>query len=125
MNEDEILDKEIDNKAGLTPLNWLFYTASLLLILRFVFYWQHWPYSNYLLIGAAICYELFSLLRLIYYPDKTLFQSYSYVFFLLVIPGFVMDFMKWPGADLFLYAASSIPIFFFSHLIYSNIKKRS
>lgn len=125
MNEEDILDKEIDSKMALKPINWLFYLASFLLLLRFVFHFQHWPYSNYLLIAAGSCYELFSILRLIYYPDKTLFQSYSYVFFILVIPGFIMDYMTLPGANIFLYAASSVPVFFFIHLAYSTFFKKS
>jgi hypothetical protein len=124
MNEEEILDKEIDKKAGMRPLNWLFYLASFFLLTRFLFYWLNWPYSNYLLIAAGVCYEIFSLLRLLYYPDKTLFQSYSYVFFLLVIPGFIMDYMLWPGATLLLYAASAIPLIFFGHLAYSSFRKK-
>ena len=124
MKEEDILDKEIDKKMALRPINWLFYLASFLLLLRFAFHFQHWPYSNYLLIAAGLCYELFSILRLIYYPDKTLFQTYSYVFFILVIPGFIMDYMTLPGADILLYAASSIPIFFFIHLAYNKYLKK-
>ena len=124
MIEEDILDKEIDKKAGMRPLNWLFYLASFFLLMRFLFYWQNWPYSNYLLIAAGICYEIFSILRLLYYPDKTLFQSYSYVFFILVIPGFIMDYLHLQGANIFLYAASSIPLLFFIHLGIMKIRQK-
>lgn len=122
MIEEEVLDKEIDKKAGMTPINWIFYLASFFLLLRFIFHWQNWPYSNYLLIASGVCYEIFSILRLLYYPDKTLFQSYSYVFFILVIPGFIMDYMHIQGADFMLYAASSVPVVFFIHLGISRIR---
>lgn len=123
MIEEEVLDKEMDKKAGMMPLNWLFYLASFFLLMRFLFHWQNWPYSNYLLIAAGACYEIFSILRLLYYPDKTLFQSYSYVFFILVIPGFIMDYMHVSGADLFLYASSAVPIVFFIHLGVTKMRK--
>jgi hypothetical protein len=124
MKEEEILDKPFDKKTGIRPINWIFYLASLFLILRFLFYYQNWPYSDYFFVAAAICYEVFSLLRLIYYPDKTLFQYYSYIFFILVIPGFIMDYMHWAGADIFLYAAAFVPVLFFSHLLISRMTRK-
>ena len=123
MKEDEILDKPLKVETEMRPLNWLFYLASVFLLARFLFAYMHWPYSSYLLVISGVMYELFSILRLLYYPKKTLFQSYSYVFFILVIPGFIFDYLYWPGARILLYAAASVPIIFFSHAAILRVKK--
>jgi len=123
MKEDEILDKPVELEAEMRPLNWLFYLASFFLLLRFLFAYMHWPYSSYLLVISGLMYEIFSILRLMYYPKKTLFQTYSYVFFILVIPGFIFDYMYWPGARILLYMAASIPLIFFGHAGILRFKK--
>lgn len=126
MENEEILDHPITNKKKKAPFRLLFYVASILLILRFLFERMYWPYADWLLIASGSLYVLFSLLRLIFHKRKSLFQIYSYIFFIIVIPGLIMDYMYWPGAKLFLNTAASIPIFFFVHFAINtrNRKKR-
>ena len=124
MNEEDILDKPIKKKDKMIPLNWLFYLASFFLLMRFIFHWNGWPYSNYLLIISGVCYEVFSLLRFLYYPNKTLFQRYSYLFFMIVIPGFIMDYLYMPEAKILLYASAVVPLLFFIHLGVNTFLKR-
>ena len=118
---EEILDRPVKMKPKRKGFRIFFYIASLLLILRFIFYYQHWPYSNYLLLGAGFFYVLFSILRLIYQPKKNLFQIYSYVFFTIVIPAFIMDYLYIPGGKIMLNIATAIPIIFFVHMFLQRL----
>ena len=122
--ENEILDQPIvkDNKKP--RLAFLFWIASLFLGLRYLFFYLHYPYSNVLLVLAGIFYEAFSILRLIYYPKKSLFQVYSYIFFLLVIPGFILNYLKIPEAKFLLLGASAVPIVFFVQLLLGFYKRK-
>jgi hypothetical protein len=124
MKEEEILDKPLEKIPDMIPLNWLFYLASVFLILRFVFNYMHWPYASIMLLISGFMYEVFSILRLLYYPNKTLFQRYSYIFFIIVIPGFIFDYMYWPGARILLYMAASIPLIYFGHLGLLRLKEK-
>lgn len=124
MEKEEILDQPVDIKKKKAPFRFIFYAASVLLILRFLFERMYWPYADWLLITSGILYVLFSVLRLIYHRKKSLFQIYSYVFFILVIPGLIMDYMYWPGARIFLNVAALIPLSFFIHLGISNRNRK-
>ena len=122
---EEILDRPIPYTKRKLAFRYLFYIASTFLILRFIFYNQGWPYSNYLLLASGFFYVLFSLMRLIYQPKKNLFQIYSYIFFMVVIPGFILDYLYIPGGDLMLNIATLIPVAFFIHLLIKRSRRRS
>lgn len=123
MEKEEILDRPIKKPPEKARFYMLFWIAGTLLLLRFVFFYMHWPFSNYLLLFSGLFYELFSLLRLIYYPDKTLFQTYSYLFFLFVIPGFILDYLHYPWAKYLLFIALVFPVLFFGQVFFSFIKR--
>lgn len=121
--ENEILDMP-ERKKEKARFYILFWIAGVLLVMHYVFRFMHWPYANYLLIFSGAFYELFSLLRLIYYPDKSLFQIYSYLFFLFVIPGFILDYLHFPWAKFLLFIALIFPLLFFGHALFKYIKKK-
>lgn len=122
--EDEILDRPIKSPKKKYRFHLLFWIAGTFLVFRFIFYYMYWPYANELLILSGIFYELFSLLRLIYYPNKTPFQVYSYLFFLFVIPGFILDYLYYPWAKYFLLIALIFPLLFFGQLIIGYLKRK-
>jgi hypothetical protein len=124
MDQEEILDRPIKKHPEKARFYMLFWIAGTLLVLRFVFYYMHWPYSNVLLLLSGFFYELFSLLRLIYYPNKTLFQTYSYLFFLFVIPGFILDYLHYPWAKYLLFIALIFPVLFFGQVMWDFIKRK-
>lgn len=122
--EDEILDRPIKSPKKKYRFHILFWVAGTLLVSRFIFSYMNWPYANELLILSGVFYELFSLLRLIYYPKKTIFQIYSYLFFLFVIPGFILDYLNFPWAKYFLFIALVFPLMFFGQLFYGFIRSK-
>lgn len=111
MIEEEIIEKESSNYY----FRWLFYIGSFFVALNLLFEWRNWAYSLHFLVVAGIFYEIFSILRLIYHPKKSMFQTYSYLFFILLIPGFLLNQFSLPAARFFLYPAVAIPVIFFIH----------
>ena len=122
--EDEILDRPIKSPKKKYRFHILFWIAGTLLVTRFILFYMNWPYANLLLILSGVFYELFSLLRLIYYPKKTPFQIYSYLFFLFVIPGFILDYLHYPWAKYFLYLALIFPLMFFGQLLIGFLRRK-
>jgi len=124
MEKEDILDRPIKNNPKKTRFYLLFKIAGTLLVLHLIFFYMQWPYSSYLLILSGVFYELFSLLRLIYYPNKTLFQTYSYLFFLFVIPGFILDNLHYPWSKYLLFIALVFPVLFFGQVFWGFIRRK-
>lgn len=122
---EELLDRKSKEKRFLPGWAVFFWLASLALIMRFLFTFLNWPYADYWLILSGALYEIYSLLRLFLIPKKTPFQTYSYLFFIFVIPGFILDYFNFEPSRYFLYIALVFPLLFFGQLGLKIIKRNN
>jgi hypothetical protein len=122
---DKILDRPTPKNKELLILRPLFGVATLLLLIHFIIRFIHGPYPDLWLLASGILYETIFLFRLFFGKKRTPFYILSYLFFLTVIPGYLMDHFSFNVAVYVMYFSLIFPAGFLGIQLWQFIVKPS